>query len=115
MGEDAETAARREVGEEMHGLVCENYHFLGRYRSDVNRGMGWLNGFLATQCTRNQVILKKDHLLAEIIGAADTEKQNLISLTLTELKNALARGKFLEVQWTATVALALHHPELNTL
>jgi len=114
-GEDAETAARREVGEEMNGLVCENYHFLGRYRSDVNRGMGWLNGFLATQCTRNQLILKKDHLLAEIIGAADTEKQNLISLTLAELKNALARGKFLEVQWTATVAQALHHPELNTL
>lgn len=114
-GEDAEMAARREVGEEMNGLVCENFHFLGRYRSDVNRGMGWLSGFLATQCTRNQLILNKDHLLAEEIGAADTEKQNLISLTLTELKNALARGKFLEVQWTATVAQALHHPELHTI
>lgn len=26
-GEDPETAARREVEEEMDGLVCENFHF----------------------------------------------------------------------------------------
>jgi hypothetical protein len=40
-GEEPEHAARREVNEEM-GLNCQNFHFLGRYRTDVNRGMGWV-------------------------------------------------------------------------
>lgn len=34
--EAAETAARREVAEEL-GVVCSMYEFLGRYRTDVNR------------------------------------------------------------------------------
>jgi 8-oxo-dGTP pyrophosphatase MutT (NUDIX family) len=119
-GEDPETAARREVEEEMNGLVCKNFHFLGRYRTDVNRGMGWLNGFLATQCTRNnnnnnsEQKNKDQDFIDNEIGAADTEKQKLVSLTLPELRKALAQGKFLEVQWTATVSQALHHPELTS-
>ena len=32
-------AAAREVEEEM-GVRCDNFHFLGRFRTDVNRGMG---------------------------------------------------------------------------
>ena len=124
-GEDPETAARREVEEEMDGLICKNFHFLGRYRTDVNRGMGWLNGFLATQCTRNnnnnnnnnnskQKNKEDQDFIDNEIGAADTEKQKLVSLTLAELRKALAEGKFLEVQWTATVSQALHHPELTS-
>jgi hypothetical protein len=35
-GEDPESAARREVDEEMNGLQCQNFHFLGRYRTDVS-------------------------------------------------------------------------------
>jgi ADP-ribose pyrophosphatase YjhB (NUDIX family) len=111
--EDAETAARREVYEEMDGLSCENFHFLGRYRTDVNRGMGWLNSFLATKCSRESKS-NINHSLTDEIGAADTEKQKLKSITLTELNEAARKGKFLEVQWTATVAQALLHPELRT-
>lgn len=37
-GEDPENAARREVEEEM-GLQCLKLNFLGRFRTDVNRGM----------------------------------------------------------------------------
>jgi ADP-ribose pyrophosphatase YjhB (NUDIX family) len=110
VGEDPESAARREVEEEMNGLVCEKFHFLGRHRTDVNRGIGWLNGFLATQCTStttsnrdsSKVAQKKDE-----VGVADTEKQNLKSITLTELRQAVLQGKFIEVQWTATVTQAL--------
>jgi ADP-ribose pyrophosphatase YjhB (NUDIX family) len=110
VGEDPESAARREVEEEMNGLVCEKFHFLGRHRTDVNRGMGWLNGFLATQCTNRDSpkAAKKNHLLAaDEVGVADTEKQNLKSITLTELRQAVLQGKFIEVQWTATVTQAL--------
>ena len=105
-GEDPEKAARREVEEEMDGLICKNFRFLGRYRTDVNRGMGWLNGFLATQCTRNnnnnnnnnskQKNKEDQDFIDNEIGAADTEKQKLVSLTLAELRKALAEGKFLK-------------------
>ena len=37
-GEEPEYAARREVNEEM-GLTCEIFYPLGRWRTDVNRGM----------------------------------------------------------------------------
>ncbi len=106
IGEEPVEAARREVEEEMDGLVCENFHFLGRFRTDVNRGVGWLNSFLATECTRHEK-LKENNLLAEEVGAADTEKQKLKSITLTELRKAATEGKFIEVQWTATVTQAL--------
>jgi ADP-ribose pyrophosphatase YjhB (NUDIX family) len=110
-GEDPEKAARREVDEEMNGLQCENFHFLGRYRTDVNRGMGWLNGFLATKCSRD-LNRSKHQALVDEVGAADTERQDLRSITLTELRESARKGEFLEVQWTATVASALLHPEL---
>jgi ADP-ribose pyrophosphatase YjhB (NUDIX family) len=117
-GEDPETAARREVQQEMKGLVCETFHFLGRYRTDVNRGMGWLNSFLATQCSYPPPQRQKEQQnsidLVDEVGAADTEQQQLKSITLTELKQAARDGKFMEVQWTATVAQALLHPELNS-
>lgn len=107
VGEDAETAARREVEEEMKGLFCEEFHFLGRHRTDVNRGMGWLNGFLATKCRRDSSKKDDHHANVNEIGVADTEKQKLQSISLTELKEALIHEQFLEVQWTATVAQAI--------
>jgi len=105
-GEEPEAAAKREVEEEMDGLICEEFHFLGRHRTDVNRGMGWLNGFLATQCTRASKTKEQQHLANEV-GVADTEKQKMKSITLTELREAVTQGKFIEVQWTATVTQAL--------
>ena len=113
-GEKAEDAARREVDEEMNGLQCNNFYFLGRYRTDVNRGMGWVNGFLASDCSRETI--KKDHSFKldaeEEVGAPDTERQDLRSISLTRLREAVRNGEFIEVQWTATVALALLHPEI---
>ena len=113
-GEEAEAAARREVKEEMNGLICEQFHFLGRYRTDVNRGMGWLNGFLATRCSRDIQPKTNRMMVKNEVGAPDSERQNLKSITLTELREAAKEGKFLEVQWTATVSQALLHPELIT-
>jgi ADP-ribose pyrophosphatase YjhB (NUDIX family) len=117
-GEEPEQAARREVEEEMGGLQCNNFYFLGRYRTDVNRGMGWLNSFLATDCSRNISNHKNENEKykmsdQEEVGAPDQERQDLKTITLTQLREAARRGEFLEVQWSATVALALQHHELN--
>jgi ADP-ribose pyrophosphatase YjhB (NUDIX family) len=113
--EDAQVAARREVEEEM-GMHCDHFHFLGRFRTDVNRGMGWVNSFLASHCSRSK---EKSHTIGlanadkgEEVGAADTERQDLKSITLQELREAATSGQFLEVQWSNTVSLALLHPEL---
>lgn len=115
-GEDAEVAARREVAEETGGIHCDDFHFLGRYRTDVNRGMGWVNSFLATHCSRSKEkdAIKRLSAAAEEeeVGAADTERQDLKSITLQELREAATKGQFLEVQWSNTVSLALLHPEL---
>lgn len=108
-GEHPEVAARREVFEEMDGLQCEDFHHLGRFRTDVNRGMGWVNSFLATDCSRSVVVQENHALNPNEVGEPDTEKQDLKSMTVLELKKAVGKGDFLEVQWTATVSLALLH------
>ena len=108
-GEDPVAAARREVEEEMK-LRCKNFHFLGRYRTDVNRGMGWLNSFLATNCSRDP---KYKHVANENdVGKPDTERQDMKRISLSQLRKAARGGRFLEVQWSATVALALQHEEM---
>jgi ADP-ribose pyrophosphatase YjhB (NUDIX family) len=109
-GERADIAAQREVEEEM-GLKCEEFHFLGRFRTDVNRGIGWVNSFLAAHCTK----LVRQHSPDEgedQVGTADVERQDLIKLTLSEVRDAVLQGEFIEVQWSNTVSLALLHPEL---
>jgi ADP-ribose pyrophosphatase YjhB (NUDIX family) len=111
-GERPEIAAQREVEEEMH-LKCEEFHLLGRFRTDVNRGMGWVNSFLAAHC--QPIVQHKSPDEGDTdnqVGAADVERQDLIKLSLTELREAVQKAEFVEVQWSNTVALALVHPEL---
>lgn len=98
-------AAQREVEEET-GVVCRNWVPLGRFRTDVNRGMGWVNPFLAKDCAHS----KKAEVVEEstnIVGGADTETQKMITLSLDEVRDAVMKGRFLEVQWSNTVALAI--------
>lgn len=123
--EDAKHAASREVQEEM-GLICNSFVELGRFRTDVNRGMGWVNGFLAKDCAKmnSNGVGGEDGdgngngdgngensgiNVADEVGKPDTETQNLISITLQDLKKSAKAGEFLEVQWSNTVALALLH------
>ena len=105
--EDPEDAARREVAEEMR-VQCGRLVSLGKYRTDVNRGMGWVHSFIASECKE----IRKEqgpNDLEEInqIGAADVEGQERIYLTVGELRDAARNGEFVEVQWSMTVSLAL--------
>lgn len=110
-GEEPENAARREVSEEMK-LTCRNFYLLGRFRTDVNRGVGWTNSFLATDCQSENS--EKHTVRADEVGMADTEKQEMKVISLDELKESARNGRFLEIQWSATVALALLHPALSS-
>jgi 8-oxo-dGTP pyrophosphatase MutT (NUDIX family) len=116
--EEPEQAARREVEEEMGGLQCQDFHFLGRFRTDVNRGMGWTNTFLAANCRKAEPRAVADQQQnqekeGEEVGVADTERQDLKRITLSDLRKAAIAGEFLEIQWTATIALALLRPEFR--
>lgn len=108
-------AAKREVQEEMNGIVCETYVDLGRYRTDVNRGIGWVNGFLARDCSQGKLLGGMEDAAAAAVAAADevgkpdVERQHLVSMSLDQIKQSVKRGEFLEVQWSNTVALALLH------
>lgn len=44
-GETPDMAAKREVQEELN-VKCSTWHKLGKFRTDVNRGMGWVRWFL---------------------------------------------------------------------
>ena len=105
--EEPAVAARREVQEEMN-VNCERLISLGKYRTDVNRGMGWVHSFIASDC-REMTDRESANDSEEMnqVGAADTEGQARILLTVAELRDAARNGEFVEVQWSNTVALAL--------
>lgn len=108
--ENARDAAAREVNEEL-GLDCQ-FEFLGRFRTDVNRGMGWVNSFIAHTCEMKS--LDKSSSNSNIdpsdeVGALDTEQQDVSSMSFSDVLKNVKQGEFLEVQWSNTVALAMLH------
>jgi ADP-ribose pyrophosphatase len=107
-GEAPETAARREVREET-GHECARWQFLGRYRTDVNRGIGWTNTYLARDCQKQKQKALVDQETGGQVGGSDMERQDLRIMTLEEVMKAAQEGRFLEIQWSATVALAILH------
>lgn len=107
-GEAALQAAKREVEEEMNGIQCNNIIELGRYRTDVNRGIGWVNSFLFRDCNKKSKPAAETNSKDEV-GEHDVERQDLISLPLSQLKQRAMNGEFLEVQWSLTVSMALLH------
>ncbi len=109
-GEEPLVAAKREVSEELF-VSCNSWISLGKYRTDVNRGMGWVHPFLARNCVYTKTTLPL--LVGDTtesngdVGAHDIERQNIQSMTLNEVKDAVMKERFVEVQWSNTVALAM--------
>jgi ADP-ribose pyrophosphatase len=118
-GETPQNAAHREVLEETK-YDCRDMKLLGRYRTDVNRGMGWTHTFLARDChektttffrklsfTTADAAASKTTIEEEEVGVVDTERQDVVFMGQEQIRKALKNGKFMEIQWSATVALAL--------
>lgn len=93
--EEPLAAIQRELLEET-GYVADEWHFLGRYAVDGNRGNGHAHLFLARRAHYSQPV-----------DADDLEEQELLLLTRAELTAALAAGEFKVLPWAANVALAL--------
>jgi ADP-ribose pyrophosphatase len=88
-------AARRELLEET-GYQAAEWIDLGRYAVDGNRGAGTAYLFLA----------RGAHCVT-VANADDLEEQELVCLSHSELKTALADGEFKLLSWVTVVALAL--------
>lgn len=109
-GESPLQAAQREMMEEL-GMKADIWKPLGRFRTDVNRGAGFVHCFLAMESyiyndARDQNIENFN---------ADLENQETVHVSCIELRNLLEAGGegFAEAKWTATAALSLlRFPEL---
>lgn len=109
-GERHEIAAAREVEAEMN-LKCDEIHILGRFRTDVNRGMGWVTSYLASQCKPLEGVPVPPPGERRLT-ASPSERNDLRIVSLDELRDSTQNGAFIDVQWSNTVAMALLHPEL---
>lgn len=102
-GEKPLHAAQRELKEEL-GMESLQWKKLGSFRAAANRGGGTTFTFLAKKAHPiDGLEIRSEALLAE----GEEEKQQLKELSRKELMTALMEGKFQEIKWTATVALAL--------
>lgn len=98
-GEEPLAGAKRELLEET-GYVAPDWHPLGSFAANSNRGGGQAYLFLALKAHREC----DPH-------SDDLEEQELLFLTHQELAEALMRGEFKALGWTALIAVALRHME----
>ena len=94
-GETPLTTAQRELLEET-GHIAEDWHSLGNYVVDPNRGTATGHLFLARRAKQ-----------VTAIDSDDLEEQEMLFLSRDELEVALLQGEFKILSWAAAVSFAL--------
>lgn len=94
-GEDPLAAAKRELMEEM-GYAAPEWHFLGKWVVDSNRGAGTAYAYLALGAKKVQ---ERD--------ADDLEEQTLLKISRAELEEALFNGGVKVLPWQNNFLAAL--------
>ena len=99
--EQPRSVAERELLDEL-GMVASKWIFLGKFRTDSNRGGGFVYSFLALD-----VVRKGSGALP--LSANELETQEVIEMNHVELMRALLGNEFAEAKWANTVAMGLLH------
>ena len=76
-----------------------------------------MHPYLATDCTYiTSISIKEKEKDDEqvVIGGHDTEQQCIKIMKLSDVKEAVLDNRFVEVQWSNTVALAMLHILLHS-
>lgn len=107
--ESALEAAQRELREELR-LESSDWVSLGNYVAAANRGGGTTHVFWARKA-RPLPGSNLNQRSPDGISEGELERQDRIKLSRQELLQALELGRFREIKWTATVALALLREE----
>ena len=94
-GEEPLAAAKRELLEET-GYVADEWHPLGSYPVDANRGNGTAHLFLAVGARSERPPVP-----------GDLEEQSMQLLSIEEVESALRSGEFKVLAWATVVALGL--------
>ena len=132
VNEDPLDAAKRELSEELN-MISTDWIFLGSYRAAANRGGGITYTYLARRAKKKEKSIQQqtqqklptknennnnnktnkknakrkkmdDHV---DVAVGELERQDIVKLTREQLLEYLLDGKFQEIKWTATIALAL--------
>ena len=110
LNEEPIVAAKRELKEEL-GMVASEWTDLGNYRAAANRGGGTTYSFLARNAVKDLTSTNAQNMDKDDAGThiavGELERQDMIYLTRSQLQQAVLDGKFKEIKWAATVALAL--------
>ncbi len=94
-GEAPEITAKRELDEET-GFVAKRWVNLGSFAVDGNHGAGNAHLFLALDAERARDVISDD-----------LEEQELVYLSIDQIREAVQRGEFKVLSWTTVMALAL--------
>jgi ADP-ribose pyrophosphatase len=112
-GEEPQLAAARELKEEM-GMESTEWIEMGSYRAAANRGGGMTFTFLARKAKKISTGVKRQQgQQSKLFAEGESERQDIVELSREQLVEALLAGKFREIKWTATVALALLKTQLQ--
>jgi ADP-ribose pyrophosphatase YjhB (NUDIX family) len=98
VNEQPSEAAARELHDEL-GMESREWTFLGKYRTDANRGGGFVYSFLASNVQPTPGGTK--------FPSNELEPQEVVTLSAKEISDAVLEGQFAEAKWCNTVALAL--------
>lgn len=79
--------------------------YLGKYRTAANRGGGFVYSYLL----KNAVPLIPGGGTINYEGMGDSENQEILLLEENAVVTALSEGRFKEIKWAATFALAMMH------
>ena len=105
--EDGLVAAKRELMEEM-GMRSEEWVSFGKFRTDVNRGLGFCHTFLARKAQQVKKMAKYED---------ETESMQIKHVSMTQLMRLYNKRLFKEAKWSNTVGLSLmwmlKHSDMN--